>query len=310
MEQINQACGVSGLDLVNPLGRGPDDVAPRLWRALEQECPSEALTLRMAKAAPFSCYAGLAEGMQFATDLRQALGLLIKNRIVIADRLELRLIERDESAVLTGGHPIEEIDNGRTSELMVALLIRMIREFLGAEDAVERIGFSWGPWGSPAAYRLHFGVPVDFHEPRTEIVFRQDRMKTAISHANTALFAYVAQHFAQVADSIAQESFPAQFAKLREAIVCNAAIGEFGGRAAAARASMSLRSAQRLTAAHGSSLRRLIDQIRATCAKEFLSDSRFTIEKVAQLVGYSDDRAFRRAFKRWTGQTPSQYRAP
>ncbi|MEL6965237.1 MAG: helix-turn-helix transcriptional regulator, partial [Pseudomonadota bacterium] len=61
--------------------------------------------------------------------------------------------------------------------------------------------------------------------------------------------------------------------------------------------------------AHGTSLQTLIDDIRVAHAKEFLSDPAIRIETVALLVGYSDDRAFRRAFKRWTGQTPSTYRS-
>ncbi|MEL7061257.1 MAG: AraC family transcriptional regulator ligand-binding domain-containing protein, partial [Acidobacteriota bacterium] len=79
MERINRSCGVSGLDLVNPSDRLPDYVLPRLWLALWQEWPDEALPLQMASAAPLSCMAGLAEGMQFAENLRQALELLTQN---------------------------------------------------------------------------------------------------------------------------------------------------------------------------------------------------------------------------------------
>ncbi|MEM7584877.1 MAG: AraC family transcriptional regulator ligand-binding domain-containing protein [Acidobacteriota bacterium] len=309
MERINETCGVSGLDLVNPHDRLPDDVVPRLWLALWQEWPDEALTLQMARAAPFSIYAGLAEGMQFATDLRQALQLVATNRILIADRVEMELIETDEAAFLTGSHPADAIDQGRTAEIAITLMVRLIREVLGVEDAVQRIRFNWGPWGPVEAYEDFFGVPIEFNQPRSRLFFHKERMTAAISHANTELFAYVEQHFAQAAARIERQGFPAQLAKLREAISDNAAIGEFGGRAAAERAFMSLRSAQRLAATHGFSLGGMIDQVRGACAKELLSDRRITIDKAAQLVGYSDDRAFRRAFKRWTGQTPSQYRA-
>ena len=150
MERVSQACGLAGVDLADPLFRTPDDVAQRLWRALAQEWSSEALTLQVARAAPFSCFAGLAEGMQYATNLRQALRLLVKSQVLIADRMKVELIETSEGTMLTGGHPAEEIDQGRTSEMVIALLVRMIREHLGIEDAVERIAFPWGPSGVSA----------------------------------------------------------------------------------------------------------------------------------------------------------------
>ncbi|MEL7049043.1 MAG: helix-turn-helix domain-containing protein, partial [Pseudomonadota bacterium] len=63
-----------------------------------------------------------------------------------------------------------------------------------------------------------------------------------------------------------------------------------------------------LTAEHGHTLQSLIEDIREQRAREFLSDLRIDVNSIALLLGYSDDRAFRRAFLRWTGQTPSDFR--
>lgn len=309
MERINDVCGVSGLDLVNPQTRLPDDVLPRLWAALAEDSPDEALCLRMAKAAPFSCLGGLAEGMQYADTLRQAVTLLTKNRLILADRLELELIETEESAKMRGWHPTGEIDQGLSDKMALALTVRLVRDFLGVEGAVESVSFTSRIWGSPEEYEAFFHVPIAFEQECNEIVLRKASLDAPISHANTELFAYVVQHFENAVRRIEREGFPAQLADLRQAIADNASIGEFGGRAAAERAFMSLRSAQRLAADHGHSLGGLIDHIRSTYAEQLLSDPRITVGKVAQLVGYSDARAFRRAFKRWTGQTPSRYRS-
>ncbi|MEM6455287.1 MAG: AraC family transcriptional regulator ligand-binding domain-containing protein [Acidobacteriota bacterium] len=309
MARINAACGVSGLDLVDPNDRLPDDALPRLWLALWREWPDEALPLQMARAAPLSCMAGLAEGMQFAQDLRQALELLTRNRMLLGDRLALHLIEDDGAARLQGAHPTDQIDQGRSACMAAALTVRLIRESLGVEGAIERVSFISRPWGPIEDYEAFFGVPLVFDRPANEIVFRPGSLDAPISHANTELFAYVVQHFAHAVERIKREGFPAQLEQLRRAIADNASAGEFSGRAAAERAFMSLRSAQRLAAAHGHSLRGLIDHVRAVYAEELMSDPRITVDRVAQLVGYSDARAFRRAFKRWTGQTPSQYRA-
>jgi len=43
-------------------------------------------------------------------------------------------------------------------------------------------------------------------------------------------------------------------------------------------------------------------------AAEYLKTTKMTTEDIAALVGFSDAANFRRAFKRWTGKTPSEYR--
>ena len=43
-------------------------------------------------------------------------------------------------------------------------------------------------------------------------------------------------------------------------------------------------------------------------AQDLLGNSDMTVAQVAELVGYSDARAFRRAFKRWSGMLPRAYR--
>lgn len=54
--------------------------------------------------------------------------------------------------------------------------------------------------------------------------------------------------------------------------------------------------------------RELRDHTRHERARDLLVHSDMTVAQVAALVGYSDARAFRRAFKRWTGVLPAQYR--
>lgn len=308
MERINAICGVSGLDLVNPNDRLPDNVLPCLWLALWEEWPDEALPIQMARAAPLTCMAGLAEGMQFAKNLRQAIELLTKNRMLLGDRLELELIEDGDVSRLRGMHPADTIDQGRSAAMAGALTVKLIRDALGVQEAIERVEFTCSPWGPVEDYEAFFEAPVEFDLPANGIVFRRGGLDSAISHANTELFAYVVQHFQQAVERIRREGFPAQLDRLRQAIADNASNGEFSGRAAAERAFMSLRSAQRLAAAHGYSLSGLIDHIRSVYAEQLLSDPRITIGRVAGLLGYSDERAFRRAFKRWTGKTPSQFR--
>jgi AraC-like DNA-binding protein len=69
---------------------------------------------------------------------------------------------------------------------------------------------------------------------------------------------------------------------------------------------MSRRSLERSLAAEGTSAGALIDDERHRLALAWLPQ--LTVDEVAARLGYSDARAFARAFKRWTGVAPSEYR--
>jgi len=76
----------------------------------------------------------------------------------------------------------------------------------------------------------------------------------------------------------------------------------------AARFSITVRSFQRKLEEENSSYRELCQEIGKDFAASLLSNQNVKITEVASALGYSNARAFQRAFKSWTGQTPSKFR--
>jgi AraC-like DNA-binding protein len=54
--------------------------------------------------------------------------------------------------------------------------------------------------------------------------------------------------------------------------------------------------------------RRLVERIRESIAVEYLTTTRKPLSEIAYALGYDDLSNFRRAFKRWTGKAPGEYR--
>ncbi len=69
------------------------------------------------------------------------------------------------------------------------------------------------------------------------------------------------------------------------------------------------RTLRRRLGAQGTSYRAIGDDTRYQRARDLLGNTAMTVAQVAEAVGYADARAFRRAFKRWSGQLPAEYRA-
>ena len=203
---------------------------------------------------------------------------------------------------------MDEIDGGRSTEVGTALAARLFTDFLGVSNCIQRVSYTHEPNCDVAHYFDYLGAPVEFNACETALVFNAEKLGTRIKHANVELFNYVKMHLVGLQKQIALPKEPRAMTSLRKAAAENALEGIFGAASVAAAANMSLRSAQRLTAEHGTSVQGLIDNIRENSAKEFLSDDSIDVNSIALLLGYSDERAFRRAFQRWTGQSPSDYR--
>lgn len=58
----------------------------------------------------------------------------------------------------------------------------------------------------------------------------------------------------------------------------------------------------------GTSYQQILDSLREQISRDDLLRSTLTVSEIAENIGYSDARSFRRAFKKWTGETPDQYR--
>jgi len=282
---------------------------PNICAALAKKFPGEPFALEMAQAAPFSYFGGLADGAQFADDLRTVIKLFVENSSIIADQLEIGFCEDSSGARLISIHPMDHIDNGRSHEIGLGLVARLFTEFLGVDDCLERVTFKHDPNCDTAHYVEYFGVPVGFNAPDMAIFFKPEKLGAKIKYANVDLFNYVRAHLSGIQKRINVSKESKKLALLRKAAAENALGGVFSTAGVAAAANMSLRSAQRLAAENGTSVQEMIENFREHRAKELLSEDSNSISAISFLLGYSDERAFRRAFLRWTGQSPSEWRS-
>jgi len=72
---------------------------------------------------------------------------------------------------------------------------------------------------------------------------------------------------------------------------------------------ISSRTLRRQLQAVGVTFQSLLDEARYREARRYLSSTGLTVESIAKRIGYADARSFRTAFRRWSGQTPAQFRA-
>ncbi|MEO0645941.1 MAG: AraC family transcriptional regulator, partial [Cyanobacteria bacterium J06650_10] len=116
-DELHAATGVSCYELLNPNTRSPEHMMPNILALLAEKFPGEPFALEMARAAPFSYFGGLADGAQFAHELRDAIALFVKNSTIIADQLEIGFSEDVDTPKFISRHPMDHIDDGRSHEV-------------------------------------------------------------------------------------------------------------------------------------------------------------------------------------------------
>ena len=57
------------------------------------------------------------------------------------------------------------------------------------------------------------------------------------------------------------------------------------------------------------SFRKLIDEVRMDLASKYIQDSQLTLTEISFLLGFSEASSLSRAYKRWTGESPSSQSA-
>ncbi|MEM7061245.1 MAG: AraC family transcriptional regulator ligand-binding domain-containing protein [Pseudomonadota bacterium] len=309
LAEIEAATGLDGTTLGDPDARLDDSIPGLIWVALSKRTPPDvALSVEATRWAPLSALADLVHGTQFAPTLRDALGFLRDNRSHIADRLDVQLIESGDQTAIAAHHPNDAIDRGRISEMGAGLIARLVREILGVQTPPVRVDIQSDPMGSVEAYEIFFRCPVHFNTGRMALVFDNTTLSEPVKSGDPKLFEFAERHFqTNLRQSEAHQNSP-DLNRLRQAIADAAACGDYRVSSVVLRSGLSERTAQRAAASHGMTISQMIANARKSTAEALLADASATTEKIATMLGFSDDRAFRRAFKRWSGQSPSQYR--
>jgi AraC-like DNA-binding protein len=94
---------------------------------------------------------------------------------------------------------------------------------------------------------------------------------------------------------------------LRKALLRAMQSGRANSAQVAATLNMSERTLFRRLSEQGLSFKVILAQTRTQLAQEYLRDKRLTLSEIALLLGYSEQSAFNRAFKRETGLSPRRY---
>lgn len=193
------------------------------------------------------------------------------------------------------------------AELTMGMATNLVRNVLGQDWAPREVTFEHAKPQDWQEHREHFGTDVHFAQDCNSLLIpKRDVIAKAMPGRDPMLLMLIKDAIRQLGESNNEASLLDQAS---QAILAILPLGEPSLEHVAQALELSDWALQRKLRDQGLSFTQLLDQVRQTSAMAHLKQQNISITQLASLLGYSETSAFSRAFKRWFGLSPKQWRS-
>ena len=297
--------GLSYATLTDPDARVALDELALLWRFAEQRSDDRFLGLHAAeRIAPVVNHIH-AHLILSSRNLREGLIAVWRTVSVLAHGVEARLEDRGDSFAMRYKYARGNLPPGRQSVEFDAVVLRSAFGLaFGGPLPLRAVEFEHPFLGDHSEHERVLGCPVYFAQPANIFLVTREVMLRPSPHHSSEL----SRRLLEVAEThMARISQPSFSAELRTILRSRLHRGACDIHSIASDLHMSMRTLQRRLKADGTSFSELLDSAKRELALELIEGD-LTVRGIAEQCGFSGSRALIRAFRRWTGTTPSGYR--
>ncbi len=151
-----------------------------------------------------------------------------------------------------------------------------------------------------------FGSNITFNASINTVICSAEILSWPVAQADASLFPVLQQHAERLL-TLRSEA-PSVVDDVRRALSSLLSSGDVKLKHVAENLDIHPRTLQRRLHDANTSFAHVLEDLRKEMAKHYLHDPCVSLGEVAFLLGYHDQSSFNRAFKEWTGQSPSSYR--
>ncbi len=288
-----------------PLGRFPMEQWRDLLQCAQERLGTPAMGIEVGRLITPAHIGILGYALLACANLSEALIRFERYARLVYDHGPMGTHVDGKSIALEWGddclHPGQLAD-----EVALTALVQFARNVTNQHLRPDYVCFLNPAPDNVSPYEDYFGCTVEFEQPSTIVRFPLDQLDLPLRQADPMLLSILeAQADKLLAELPEGDGFDQE---VRRVISRRCRTGEPILSLVAAELKLSGRSLQRKLQARGLSFQVLLDETRLMLAKDYLRDSHLQLTEVAQMLGYSEQSAFNHAFRRWTGQSPRQYR--
>ena len=287
--------------------RIPLATTTRLWHLAVEATGDPCIGLDVARHARPGTFHGLSVGVVSSPRFREALERVVRFAAVVCSPSgRAGLAEVDGRLVYeTRWPPGAAVPSHESMEAILACVVRAGRFLMGRDLSPVSVELLRPERPDRSRFETFFGCEVTYGADRYALAFPRD-VTDAVLPSGCDEVARTADH---VVGAYLERVDPGAeiTGQVRHVVAALLGDGEVTSAAVAARLALSSRTMQRRLHDEGTTFRDVVADVRMALARQAIATGDAPVRLLADRLGFSDATAFRRAFKRSTGMTPSEY---
>lgn len=305
-----QILGAARLDpatVQDPDARIPLEQVDAVWQKAYELSNDPNLALHAIEVLPFGAYRVIDFIASSAPTVGAALAKVSDYFPIINDVVRLPYAVGDRHVTFAVEAPSRPSTITRPyAEYVLAAVFLRTRIATNQRFPLMRVEFSQPPPANIGEHERIFECPIRFGAETCQMVIARDVWDTPRTGNDPNLFSVLDTHARMLLDQLPS---PVDIVgRVREAIEAELRGGDPKLESIARRLATSPRTLQRRLRDRGVLFNDVLDAMRFRAAKSYLAQRDVAGREVAYLLGFAEQSSFNRAFKRWSGRTPTEYR--
>lgn len=186
-----------------------------------------------------------------------------------------------------------------------AILIHMCRLLYGNDFSILRIELMHSGFDCIEKYTQFFDAQVIFNSDNNRVVFHKYNIEKQLPSSNSFL-AHANENI--VSKYLSDMDDNDIVMRIKSYLIDNLSSGNVTEKQISEFLNLSQRSLQRKLEEENISFKSILNDTRKDLALLYVKDNHMSLTEITYLLGFSRQSNFSRAFKRWTGNSPKQYR--
>jgi AraC-like DNA-binding protein len=265
----------------------------------------EAFGLKMASLYSPSHLGALGYAIQASTTLRSACLRLKRFARVVNSDSAVCVEDRNGFMVVTHKESQPTESEAVRDDMDLAVIIRNCRMIYGDKFRLQSVNFKHSEPRDIKPYFEFFGCQLNFNQDENQLLIPLSMVDEILEGASPELALLNDQVLMRRLAQIDRNDI---IARVQAVLVDRLPEGNITDDLVASALHMSVRTLHRKLAKAKSSLRTIVMETRQKLVKHYILDTSLTLTEISLLLGFSESSSFSRAFKTWTGSTPTEAR--
>lgn len=305
-ESIFHDVGLDYHSAMSPGTRYPTVKMQEMWRLAVQRSGDPCFGLSVAEHLQPQALRGLGFVWLSSETLFDALTRLVRYQRLISTVADISLEEVNDSVNLVLNIlPSYECVEPASIDAALAVFMRMCRMAMCEPFRPKRMMLRRARPPCMERFESFFQAPIQFSAGENILCFDPQPLRKPLPGSDPELLRANDQ---AVVDYLARFDKESLSMQVRSLLIELLPDGQPAQKGVAKSLNLSVRNLQRKLQSEGNNFKDLLDETRKELATQYIRDTNRRLGEITYLLGFSEPSNFTRAFRRWTGLSPNEYR--